>query len=56
MIACLNGHKDVVRLLLGHSERIDLNATDNTGQTALMFAAQRDHQDIVQLIKTKAAF
>ena len=44
------GHKDVVQSLLEHSDsRIDLNATTDYGRTALMFASQRGHQDIVQL-------
>ena len=29
MWACRNGHKDVVQLLMDHSERIELNARDN---------------------------
>ena len=51
MYACCNGDKDVVQMLLNHSERIDLNARDNYGRTALMFAKRK--KDIVQLIKSK---
>ena len=37
MVACQNGHKDVVQLLLDNSERnIDLNAKSNFGMTAIM--------------------
>ena len=49
----MQGHKDVVKLLLDHSERFDLNAKDINGNTALMIASQKGYQDIVQLIKTK---
>ena len=48
MRACLTGHKDVVQLLLEHSERIDLNARDNDGRTALMFAVQNGHPNVVK--------
>ena len=50
MVACHKGRKDVVKLLLDHSD-IDLNAEDNTGRTALMIASQRGHQDIVQMLE-----
>ena len=53
MSACYNGHKDVVQLLLDHSEIIELKARSINGKTALMIAQQRGHQDIVQLIKAK---
>ena len=29
MLACNHGHKDVVKLLLDHSEKIELNARDH---------------------------
>ena len=50
MWACINEHEDVVKLFLGHSERIYLNAKDNHGLTALMIASQRRHQGVVQLL------
>ena len=54
MVACQNGHKDVVKLFLEHPDAsIDLNAKTDSGETALMFAFQRGHEDIVQLIKSK---
>ena len=67
MFACENGHKDVVQLLLDHSERIDLNArnfcnwspkplSSFLGKTALTIAHQRGHQDIVQMVKPKSSF
>ena len=53
MKACHHGHKDVVKLLLDHSERIDLNATDDIGFTALRWAYALRHQDIAELIEEK---
>ena len=48
---CNKGHKDVVQLLLEHSDpRIDLNVRAKSGRTALMIASQSGHQDIVQLL------
>ena len=49
MCACFNEHKDVVRLLLDHSERIEPNARSNGGWTALMMACKKGHKDIDQL-------
>ena len=46
-----NGHNDVVKLLLNNSERhIDLNARDEHGRTALMFACGNGHNDVVKLL------
>ena len=52
MIACKNGHKDVVQLLLDNSDsNIELNARTNWwGRTALMFACSNGHKDVVQLL------
>ena len=50
MLACHDGHKDIVQLFMDHSG-IDLNMRDNTGRTALMIASQRGHQDIVQMLE-----
>ena len=36
MAACRNGHKDVVQLLLDYSEKIELNAKNDFGNTAFM--------------------
>ena len=51
MLACQKGHKDVVKLLLDHSDKIELNARDGNGVTAIMFACKRGHKDVVQLLK-----
>ena len=50
MFACNNGHKDVVQLLLDHSDRIDLNATDDRGFTAFLLACGCGHKDVVKLL------
>ena len=50
-LACKNGHKSVVKLLLDHTERnIDLNARCISGMTALMYACSHGHKDVVQLL------
>ena len=53
MLACQRARKIIVKLILEHSERIELNAKDNNGNTAVMIASQRGRQDIVQLVKAK---
>ena len=51
MIACENGYKDVVHLLLDYSEmNIDMNARSNGGLNALMLACKYGHTDVVQLL------
>merc|ERR1711860_410409 len=51
MWACHEGHKDVVQLLLDHSDsNIELNAKDGDGTTALMWACHEGHKDVVQLL------
>ena len=50
MWACLKGHKDVVRLLLYHSNpNIELNARNN-GDTPFIMAGFNGHKDVVQLL------
>ena len=54
MLACNDGYKDVVELLLNHSNSgIEFNARDHDGKTAFMLACKRCHQDIVQLLESK---
>jgi len=48
-VACQNGHKEVVSLLLADM-RIDINMPDNDLCTPLWFASQGGHLPIVQLI------
>ena len=50
MLACQIGHKDVVQLLLDQSERIELNARDNAGWTALMLACFFGRKNVVKLL------
>ena len=50
MEACRNKHKDVVKLLLEHTERIELNARANGGTTAFTWACKNGHKDVVQLL------
>ena len=50
MIACEREHKDVVQLLLDHSERIELNGRANDGWTAFMIACHYGNKDVVKLL------
>ena len=51
MLACRNGHKDVVQLLLNNSERnIDVNARNQWEETSLMYACRYGYKDVVQLL------
>ena len=51
MFACYKGQKDVVKLLLDHSERLELNARGiDDGETAFMYACSYGHKGIVQLL------
>ena len=54
--ACKNGHKDVVQLLLDHSDpKIDLSPKNTLGWTALMNARRGGHGEIIQLMEQKRA-
>ena len=46
MMACWSGHYDVVVELINHP-RIDVNAKDRDGWTALMMACESGHHDVV---------
>ena len=50
MWACYNGHKDVVQLVLDHSERIELNARSKNENTAFTCACLNGHKDVVKLL------
>ena len=41
--ACLVGEASIVKLLMDYSNKIELNAKDNNGRTALMHAHLRGH-------------
>ena len=57
MIACQNGHQDVVKILLDHSEgNINFNAKDNRGWTAFMFACQNGHKDVAKSLLAQCLF
>ena len=49
MMACSNGQKDVVKLLLNHP-KIDLNARTNDGSTAHIIACGNGQKDIAELL------
>ena len=51
IIACQTGRKDVVQLLLSHSDpKIELNVRDNDGWTAFMWACANRHKDVAKLL------
>ena len=47
-MACNNGHKDVVKLLLDHSDSIELDARNYRGN-AFVLACNNGHKDVVKL-------
>ena len=49
MMACMNGNKDIVQLLLSYPN-IDLNTTSNNGRTAFMYACINGNKDVVHLL------
>ena len=49
MHACSKGHKDVVQLLLHHSNEIELNARISNGMSPFVAACAEGHKDVVQL-------
>ena len=52
MHACEEGHEEIVKLLLDHSERnhIDLNIKDKNGNTALLLACDEEQEEVVGLL------
>ena len=48
--ASLNGHHQVVKLLLEHYSSVDVNAEDDQGMTALHWASQKGHLQVVTLL------
>ena len=51
--AALNGHKDVVELLLAN--KAELDAKNNSGDTPLHWAAQEGHKDVAELLLANKA-
>ena len=61
MLACIHGKLNVVRVILEHSDRqkVDINAKDDIGMTALMHIFEleyRRRKDIIQLLLDHLAF
>ena len=54
MGACLEGHEDVLRVLLSFSssekDELDVNMRDSTGRSALSWACKMRHQGCVRLL------
>ena len=51
MLACRRGHKEVVKLLLDHSNRIELNVRCNDeGYTRCILACIKGRKNVVQLL------
>jgi len=48
LIATLRGHIEVVKVLLKY--KIDMNAYDNDGNTALHFAAENGYKEIINFL------
>ena len=55
MLACYNGHRDVIKILIDHSqENIDFNARNDIRWTAFMYACNKGHKDVVKLLLNDA--
>ena len=50
--ACNRGHIEIVKLLLKHSDNIDLNAKDNHGQTAFIGGCRYGRGKVVKFLLT----
>ena len=53
MLACLEGHFEICRLLLQEPD-LDTNITNDCQETAFNFACQQKHEDIVELLMTNS--
>ena len=53
MVASVQGHKEVVELLL--AKGADVNAKTTDGTTALMVASMKDHKEVVETLLDKGA-
>lgn len=52
MLAAREGHPDIVRILV--DKGADINIKDKNGRTALMWAIENGHSDVVQVFKEKS--
>ncbi|KAK7949240.1 uncharacterized protein PG986_010126 [Apiospora aurea] len=52
--AAMGGHASSVELLLGH-EKLEVDAADSFGQTALSFAAEKGHTAVLEVLIEKGA-
>ncbi len=50
MLACLEGHVEIVSLLLKHGPQSQLNLRDHEQETALFLAAGQGHLDVIKII------
>ena len=41
----------LVRTILKHSHRFDFNVRDNSGWTAYMYACEKGHKDIIEMLE-----
>ena len=48
MLACQNGHSDVVELIIRHGTQVD--SPNDDGQSALIVASQNGHSEVVKLL------
>merc|ERR1712062_396219 len=53
--ACKSGKTEIVKLLLEEEEIEDINATDQSGGTAFMWACLNGHKDVVKLLMDHSA-
>ena len=53
ILSATYGHKDVVSLLLHHSDEAVISHANKSGRTALHMAAENDHADIIEELLEK---
>merc|ERR1712062_747554 len=54
--ACKSGKTEIVKLLLEHEEIEDINATDQSGGTAFMWACKNGQKDAVELFLNESVY
>ena len=55
LIACHNGHFEIVRWLHAHGAAMDVTRPNNNGSTPMWFACQKGHFEIFQWLLTHGA-